>query len=63
MQKVPEVAVDEVSIGSVCNPLQTTFNVQNDEGKTYRVGTMVSSYFGKGELFQALFIACERVKW
>jgi hypothetical protein len=64
MQKGREVTVSgRVSSGSVCNPLQITLYVQNDEGKTYRVGAMVSNYVGKGELFQARFIAWERAKW
>jgi len=64
MQKGREVTVSgRVSNGSVCNPLQITLYVQNDEGKTYRVGAIVSNYVGKGELFQARFIAWERAKW
>jgi hypothetical protein len=64
MQKGREVSVSgRVSSGSMCSPLQITLYVQNDEGKTYRVGAMVSNYVGKGELFQARFTAWERAKW
>ena len=64
MQKGREVTVSgRVSSGSVRNPLQIILYVQNDEGKTYRIGALVSNYVGKGELFQASFIAWERAKW
>ncbi len=63
-QKGGQVTVSgRVSGGTLKNPLQAHIVVQNDEGRTYRALATVRNYTGKGETFQATFVARKKAQW